>query len=245
MEFKDHFSNQAKRYADFRPDYPDSLIDWVASLAVRKETMWDCGTGNGQAALAFTKYFSKIHATDPSKSQIESAKPHAAIEYAVRPAEDSGFPAQSFDLITVAQALHWFDFDRFYAEVRRVARKDGVLACWGYGLCDVSPEIDEIIRRFYTLKIGPYWPVERKLVDQEYKTIPFPFEKIEAPEMAIERDWKLEEFLGYVSSWSALQAMARKTGEDPLPEFGAELKNAWKTVHRVRWPIYVLAGRVN
>ncbi|MBL8021745.1 MAG: class I SAM-dependent methyltransferase [Leptospirales bacterium] len=244
MQFKDHFSNQAKRYADFRPDYPEALISWVASNATNKDTLWDCGTGNGQAALALAKYFGKVYATDPSKSQIESARIHPNIEYSVRTAEDSGFPSSTFDLITVAQALHWFDFEAFFAEVRRVARPGCAIVCWGYGLCDVSPAVDPSLRKFYSEVVGPYWPPERKLVDQEYKTIPFPFPKISAPQISIERDWSLEEFLGYVSSWSAVQAMQKATGSDPVSEFGTELAPVWRSSEKVRWPIYVLAGKV-
>ena len=116
--FHDHFSGVANRYVDFRPHYPAELFDYVATLVPRTSLVWDCACGNGQATLDLAQRFERVIATDASREQIASAMPHPKVEFRVAPAEQSGLPDESVGLITVAQALHWFDLERFYAEAK-------------------------------------------------------------------------------------------------------------------------------
>lgn len=247
MAFKDYFSAQSVDYARFRPDYPGELFAFIAGAAPNKASVWDCGTGNGQAALALAEHFDSVYATDPSSLQIEAARPRDGVTYSIAPAEESGLPDASVDCVTVAQALHWFDFDAFYAEVRRVCRPGGLLAAWGYSLNTVIPAVDEIFYRFYEDIVGEYWPPERKYIENGYRDIPFPFAPVEHPELKLEKEWNLYEFAGYLSTWSAVSRFRMERESDPLDLIEKDLTAAWgdpETRRTVRWPLHLLAGRV-
>lgn len=249
MTFKDHFSGHAADYASFRPGYPPELFDFVAALPRRRGTAWDCGTGSGQAAVGLaTRFdrFERVIATDPSARQIEHAEPHPRVEYRVAPAEDSGLPDASVDLVTVAQAFHWFDFDRFFAEVRRVLAPGGAVALWSYNLARVTPEVDGWTDGLARETVGPYWPPERRWVDEEYRTVPFPFPEVEAPVFYLEERWSLERYLLYIRTWSAFQRYQKATGRDPIEEDRARIEAAWGNPERVRtvsWPTFARASR--
>jgi len=247
MTFKDHFSTNARAYAEFRPTYPDALFDFVASLAPSRRVAWDCATVNGQAALPLAERFEQVIATDASAAQIEHAATDPRIEYRVAPAESSGLPAASIDLVTVAQSLHWFDFERFYDEVRRVLVPEGVLAVWTYGDPELEdPARNDALRRFSRQTLGTYWPPERQLVWESYRTIPFPFRRIPTPPFVIERSWSLDDLMGYVRTWSASERYRKLHGEDSvsaLAEAMGRLGGAADNRHLVRWPITLLAGR--
>ncbi|HNJ33859.1 MAG TPA: class I SAM-dependent methyltransferase [Leptospiraceae bacterium] len=243
MSFKDHFSNHSRIYSEFRPDYPDAFIEWVCSLPEKKNLAWDCGTGSGQAAVQLKKHFNRVIATDPSEEQIKHAKQLEGIEYRVLPAEKTNLDTASMDLICVAQALHWFDFDLFFAEARRVLKPRGILCAWSYGLLETEEPVQTIIESFYRETVGPYWPAERRHVDERYATIPFPFYKIEAPYFQIERTWDMDSYLGYVSTWSAVQRMRKATGIDPLIELRNQLRPFYPGPLLIRWPIFALTGR--
>ena len=178
--FKDHFSGHAADYAKFRPNYPPKLFDYLASISPERELAWDCATGSGQAAVGLAEHFANVIATDASAQQIESAQRHTGIKYRVAPSEASGIEQGSVDLILVAQALHWFDMDRFFTEAKRVSKESGILAVSTYTHVSVNPEIDEILSKFYRETTGPYWPPERDLVETNFESIRFPF-----PELAI------------------------------------------------------------
>lgn len=246
--FKDHFSGHAKTYAQFRPDYPDALFAWLAQVAPARERAWDCATGNGQAALQLSAYFRNVVATDASAEQIARAPGRPGIEWRVEPAEITSLSAASVDLVTVAQALHWFDHARFLAEVQRVCRPGAVVAAWCYALAQVTPEIDSVIQNFYENVVGPHWPPERRLLERGYQDIPWPYAPLAAPEFAMSADWSLERMVGYLGTWSAVQRYARARGEDPLPQLLPELRAAWgdpRTVRTVRWPLALRVGRVS
>lgn len=245
--FKDHFSGRAGEYTRYRPGYPTALFDWLAMQTVRHETAWDCGCGNGQAAIALAAYYRQVLATDPSRQQIEKAMPHERISYSVASAEESGLADASIDLIVVAQALHWFDFDRFYREVRRVAQPDGLLAAISYGEVRVEGPADSVVSHFYHDIIGPYWPPERRYVDEGYRTVPFPFEEIEAPAFAMQIDWNLEQLIGYLGTWSAVKEYEIKNGKNPTELIVEELQAAWsdpELPRRISWPLALRVGRV-
>lgn len=243
------FSKQANNYARFRPTYPEDLFGYLASLTKEHSCAWDCGTGNGQAAIALAHYYDRVIGTDPNADQIAQTRPHPKVEYRIAPAEDSAISAESVDLIVVAQALHWFDLGKFYAEVQRVAKPSrSIIAVWCYGLMEITPAIDQIVRRYYHNVIGKYWEPERQMVEQGYRGIPFPFQEIETPEFLMEATWTFDHLLGYLGTWSATQAAIRSEGRNPLEEIRAELQGAWgpeKLARRIRWPLFVRAGRID
>jgi SAM-dependent methyltransferase len=244
--FKDHFSTGSDRYAAFRPGYPAALYDWLAGLCAERDTAWDCATGSGQAALGLAPHFARVVATDASAEQIRHAEPHTAIEYRVAPAEASDLPDRSVDLVTVAQAAHWFDLPRFHAEVDRVLKPAGVLALWGYGRMVLPGELDAPFQRFYAETVGPYWPAERKLIDDAYRSLEFPFAEIGAPAFSIEVEWSLQRLLDYLSTWSAVKRYQAALGHDPLPELLRELEPVWGDAHaakKLQWPLFLRVGR--
>jgi ubiquinone/menaquinone biosynthesis C-methylase UbiE len=247
--FQDHFSSVASRYAGFRPHYPAALFNHLATLAPKTSTVWDCACGTGQATTDLAARFDRVIGTDASREQIASATPHARIEYRVATCEQSGLPDKSVDLITVAQALHWFDFERFYAEAKRVLTADGVLAVWSYGVNLVEGDaINQIVQHFYSETVGPYWPPERKLVEAGYRTIPFPFAEIQSPSFRMEAHWTLEQLLGYFGTWSATSRYIKATGRNPLEPLAADLRRVWGDTNQPRqitWPLSVRIGRQN
>ena len=245
-EFSDHFSKQAGAYAEFRPTYPRALFAWLRSLCASHELCWDAATGNGQAAEVLAEYFAEVYASDASAKQIAQARPHAKIRYKAEPAEESSLADHSCDLITVAQAFHWFDHDAFYAEVKRVIKPGGVLAVWGYGLHKMEPAIDAIVHKYYTEIVGEYWPPERRHVEQHYAGIKFPFNEIPAPALAIEENYSLRQLIGYLDSWSATQGYIKARGESPLRLIGSDLEKAWgdAATRRIQWPLFFKVARL-
>ncbi len=244
--FKDHFSAQATDYARYRPDYPAGLFVWLAGLAPARDAAWDCGTGSGQAAVALAAHFARVVATDPSRSQLEHAEPRPNIDYRCASAEVSLLDTASIDLVTVAQAIHWFDLEKFYAEVKRVLKPGGVIAAWTYTLLDVEAGIDELLQDFYRNVVGPYWPPERKMVDDRYRSLPFPFDPIAAPAFDIRTVWTRDDLLGYLGTWSATRACMKATGADPLVEFARRLAPLWPDPAQqktLRWPLHLRVGR--
>lgn len=247
MLFKDHFSNHATDYARYRPDYPPALFEFLAKAVKQHELAWDCGTGNGQAALGLVQYFDRVIATDPSAEQISNAVPHEKISYAIAPAEKTEIPSRSVDLITAAQAAHWFDMEAFRREAGRVLKPDGVLALWCYGLSRINPEIDRVMQHYYTNIVGPYWPPERHYIDEKYETLPFPFVELPGPEFYMKAEWDLNDFTGYLHTWSATQRFQQKNEQNPLDMVRRLLVKTWGDPRRrltVRWPLYLRLGKV-
>ncbi len=246
--FKDHFSGLANRYADCRPRYPAALFDFLATLVPRNAVVWDCACGSGQATLDLAERFERVIGTDASGEQIASAKPHPAVEYRVAMAENSGAGEDSISLVTVAQAVHWFDLDRFYAEVSRVLVPDGVIAIWCYGINTVEGgEVNEIVQGFYADTVGAYWPPERALVEAGYRTIPFPFLELDPPVFRMEAQWTPAQLLGYYATWSATNRYINATGTDPLKPLAKQLEKTWghsSVARRVIWPLSVRVGRL-
>jgi SAM-dependent methyltransferase len=245
MSFKDHFSGHARVYASFRPGYPKALFDFVSSLPRGRSRVWDCATGNGQAAVDLAERFDHVIATDASASQLEHAMPHPKVEYRQAPAEHSGLPGGSVDLVTVATAVHWFDFDRFYAEVNRVLAPGGAVAVWAYNLARISPEIDVLTDRLSHEIVRPWWPPERRWVDDDYRDLPFPFAEVEVPRLWIEESWNLERYQDYLGTWSAINRYVAENGSDPRELIRDEMKKAWgdpAAERTLRWPIMMRAG---
>ena len=244
MSFKDYFSKQATDYAKFRPRYPQEMFEYLGRIAPSRQLAWDCGTGNGQAAVGLAAVFDHVIATDASEKQIANAQSHDRVEYRVAPAENSSLESETIDLLMVAQALHWFELDCFYAEARRILKPDGVLAATAYNLLQISPAIDEIVNRYYHEVVGPFWPPERALVER-FANLSFPFDEINAPKFEMTAHWNLDHLLGYLRTWSSTQRFIAAKGADPLQEISAELGSAWGTPERrrnVNWPLTLRVG---
>jgi len=243
---KDNFSKQAVEYAKYRPDYPSSLFDFILSHVKQRSAAWDCATGNGQTAKVLARFFDKVHATDISQQQLDNAPSAPNIIYTMEAAESTAFNDDEFDLVTVSQALHWLDFDKFYKEVNRVTKKKGWIAAWSYSLPTVSPQIDKVFDDdFYKSVIGPYWDAERKHVDAHYKSIPFPFKEIDCPVFNIHFNWSLADLQGYASTWSAVQKFIKANGFNPVDELANKLQPVWKEERMdVVFPVHMRMGQV-
>jgi SAM-dependent methyltransferase len=241
---KDNFSKQSDLYAQFRPQYPDALFEFLYQYVPRFESAWDCGTGNGQFAQRLAERFTQVYATDISAKQLEKAPEIVNVQYALEAAETCGAPDAAFDLIVVAQAAHWFNLDAFYREVRRVLRPDGVLVLLGYSLLRIDNEVNVILDRFYRDKIGPYWDAERKHVDAHYQSFTFPFYEIETPLFWMEFEWSFAHFIGYLNTWSAVQHYIKQNGENPVDDYLSEFSDVWaeNEVKTIRFPIFLRLG---
>lgn len=245
---KDLFSSKSGDYRKFRPEYPLEFVEEIVSLSPGLESAWDCATGNGQVATILADHFKSVCATDISSSQLENAVRHSHIQYEMSRAESTGFTKNSFDLITVAQAVHWFDFKAFYKEVRRVARKNGILAIWGYGLLRFNNEIDQQIDHFYRNTVGIYWDKERQFIEQSYKNIPFPFPEIQlSQEYTIKKDFSRESLAGYLGTWSSVKKFTETRGFNPIKGLLEDLIPYWGDPEKqltAEFPLFTRIGRI-
>ena len=242
MSFKDHFSKQAADYARFRPGYPQELFDYLVSIAPSRRLAWDCGTGNGQAAAGLASVFDAVIATDASEKQITNAELHERVDYLVAPAEDSSIDFGTVDLIMVRRRCTGSIWTAF---TRRVLKSDGVLAASAYNLLHINPAIDEVVNRYYYEVVGPFWPQERKLVEQ-FDNLPFPFHEIDPPKFEMTAQWNLDHLVGYLRTWSSTQRFMAAKGSDPLKQIMGELRAAWGTPEQTRnviWPLTLRIGR--
>ncbi len=241
---KDIFSTQASTYAAYRPNYPDALYDFLLSITQGRNTVWDCGTGNGQVAHRLAEYFKDVYATDISEKQIANAIHKDNIHYSVQRAEHTNFANDNFDLITVGTALHWFDFDNFYKEVKRIAKDGATIAAWCYAPFRSDNELDAVTDKFAYEILKDYWDAERKYVDEQYKTIPFPFEEIVVPELSIQVSWTFEHMLGYLNSWSSVQHYIKQEGRNPVGIIEQELAAYWQPSESkaLTIPLFMRAG---
>lgn len=242
--FRDHFGAAAAGYATYRPRYPAELFAWLASQCRGLEMAWDVGTGSGQAAVALAEHFTRVLATDASAVQLEQAERHPRVVYGVAEAGRALVPPGSVDLVTVAQAVHWFDLDTFWPEVQRALRPGGVVAIWSYPLTRISPEIDSIVDGLYHGILGPWWLPERQVVDSGYATIPFPFDEMRVPQFVMDVEWTVDQFEGYLGTWSAVLRFREGTGTEALDQVRGALREAWGAgARRVIWPLALRVGR--
>ncbi|MBK9142637.1 MAG: class I SAM-dependent methyltransferase [Candidatus Melainabacteria bacterium] len=244
-EFTDQFSIQAERYRRFRPGYPAELYDHLLDLVRSRDLAWDCATGNGQAAVELGERFEKVLATDASTSQIEHARPHPRVEYRVATAEDSGLPDESADLITVANAIHWFSLESFYEEARRVLKKGGILAAWCYENFETEESVKHAFTPLYN-EISGCWAPQLDHVRSHYRSIELPLEPVEAPHMEMRLNWTLDQCLGYLSSWSAVQNYINTKDCDPIALHYDQIEEIWGdpgTARAVTWKLHMRIGR--
>ena len=245
LSFNDHFSHAAAGYAAYRPRYPAALFDWLAEQVSQRGEVWDAGCGNGQAAIDLAERFAHVTATDPSATQIEHTAPHPRISYRIGTAEESGLDDSVFNLVTAAQALHWFNIPAFFAEARRVMKADGVLAVWTYR----EPELDDSLAdkelQDFAQRIHPYWPPERAIVESGYRTVAFPFEEIKAPRFDMEHMATRDAVVGYVRTWSATRRYIEQNGNDPVAELEQRLAAVWpdQEQRQLSWELHMRVGR--
>ncbi|MEX6723339.1 class I SAM-dependent methyltransferase [Parapedomonas caeni] len=246
--FQDHFSRHAALYRDYRPRYPAALFTAIAEAAPAREAAWDCGCGNGQASLGLAAAFDRVFATDASAQQVGSAERHPKVHYSVSTAEASTLDSNTVDAVLVAQALHWFDVPRFYDEVARVCRPGGLFVAVMYELATIDEAIDTAVLEFYRGDIGPYWPGDRRHIDSGYASIPRRFPEVPFPTLTMTVAWTLEQFTGYLATWSAVQRYRSATGRDPLPALAQTLAPLWGDTPEARrtvsWPLRTITGRV-
>lgn len=244
--FKDHFSGNSGEYRKYRPSYPKELFQFLASLSPSTTVAWDCATGSGQAAVKLAQYFSSVIATDASIEQAQNAKPTENVVYEVAQAENAPILSGSIDLITVAQALHWFNAELFFSEAKRVLKNGGIIAVWSYNLLSLTPELDEIIKEFYQSIVGAYWPAERKHIESGYKNILFPFPQVSVPHFSMSAEWTLEELKGYLSTWSAVKRYMENKGSNPIDVIANKLFEKWGAqpkLQKVTWPLSLIIGK--
>ena len=242
---KDNFSKQAELYAKYRPEYPQDLFDYILSNVKERQTAWDCATGNGQTAKELAKYFTDIYATDISQKQIDNAHIAPNIHYTIQPAEQTDFADDTFDLITVSQALHWFQFDKFFAEVKRVIKPGGYLAAWMYAGIRITPDINNLIKKHHSDTLAEFWDKERKLVDDNYAGIIFPFEEMKTPLFRIEYKWTLAELEGYLHTWSALQKFIKEKNYNPVDDLIKEISAFWtEEKMTIFFPVYLRMAKI-
>jgi ubiquinone/menaquinone biosynthesis C-methylase UbiE len=240
LSTKDNFSEIAGNYATWRPEYPPELFRYLSSLSSKHDKALDCGTGNGQAAKLLAKYYQEVYATDISEAQLKHAVVMPNIYYSIGGAEKIDFPDQYFDMICAAQAAHWFNHELFYKEVERILKPNGVLALIGYGVIEINDDIDKLIKTLYTGILGTYWDKERRFIDDDYRSLPFPYKETQAPSFQIECEWNFAQLIGYLNTWSALNHYLKEKRINPLDEMISEMQNIWGSedvVRPVRFPV--------
>jgi ubiquinone/menaquinone biosynthesis C-methylase UbiE len=244
---KDNFSTESDKYARYRPAYPSEFYSFLKTIIPGTENAWDCATGNGQVAEKIASIFKNVYATDISQQQISNAVYLPNIHYSIQPAERTDFENNFFDLIIVAQAVHWFDFEKFYFEVKRTGRSNSLIAVTGYALIKTDPKVEDVIDKFYNNIVGIYWDNERRYVEEEYKTIPFPFEEITVPPFQSTYEWTLEHLFGYLGTWSAVKHYIKQKGRNPVALIEEELTEAWGNIDKrtVHFPLITRIGKVN
>ncbi len=242
--FRDHFSHDSAGYAAARPTYPGELADFLARESPARALAWEAGCGSGQLSLLLAERFERVLATDASAQQIAAASAQARIEYRVAPAEASGLPARCADLVVAAQAAHWFELERFYAEVQRVAKPSALLALVSYGKTRIATDLDPLVDEFHDRTLLGYWPPERAHVVGGYAQLAFPFERLPVRALAIVREWGIDEMLAYVRTWSGVTALVKAGKAIELERFESRLRTTWGTRRDVRWPLTVLAARL-
>lgn len=241
---KDNFSTKSANYKAYRPGYPTEIFDLIKENLTSFEMAWDCGTGNGQIANEIAAFFKQVEATDISRNQIANAVKKNNIHYSVQPAEETNFSNNVFDLVISAQAVHWFDFERFYAEIRRCLKPDGLVIIMGYGLFRSNSATNDVITKFYNETIGSYWDPERKYLDDKYQTIPFPFKEQKTLEFEQTYNWGIEHLLGYLRTWSAVKHYERENNQDPVSLIENDLRQSFGRKNQIAFPVFLRMGKL-
>jgi ubiquinone/menaquinone biosynthesis C-methylase UbiE len=222
------FNSESHKYFQYRPRYPKALYEFIASVCPYKEVVWDSACGNGQVAVDISEYFSIVEASDIHENQIKNSFEKDNVHYSLQNSESTNYPDNFFDAVCVAQALHWFNLETFFYEVKRVLKKEGVFFCWGYSFFRINLEIDQIINDFLLKEIEPFWSENNKSLHHEYVDINFPFEKIETPKFEMKETWELGQLIEYLSTWSAVKLYNKNRGFNILDDLIIKLSEYWK-----------------
>jgi SAM-dependent methyltransferase len=243
------FASSPAAYAADRPLYPEALFEWIAERCGRRRTAWDCATGNGQAAIGLARRFHRVEATDLSPEQVTRGFAAPNVRYSAQPAEATDFPAGSFDLVAVAQALHWFDYERFWPEVRRVAAPGAFFCAWGYSWFQRTVETETLHNAFLDPLVDlldPYWAPNNRILWDGYRSedVRFPFERVEAPHFEIRLDWDAERLIAYVRTWSAWKLAQADPAAHALSELEALARDRFSGhgALGLSLPLFVAAG---
>lgn len=246
MAAGNYFSAASDLYKQYRPTYPEALYQYLAGLAPSRRLAWDCGCGNGQASVVLAKYFQQVRANDISPEQIAEAQPADNVTYHVSAGEEINAENNSIDLVTIAQAIHWFKHDSFFREVDRVLKPNGVLAAWGYQLMYSDSPLDAVIERLHGDIVGPYWPKGREYLDEGYSQITFPYARIESPPFSMQCEWQLAHLIGYLNTWSAVKAYTQAHQQNPIDLVLNDIENCWGDPEQSRfiyWPLILYVGK--
>ncbi|WP_027398665.1 class I SAM-dependent methyltransferase [Anaerovorax odorimutans] len=246
MEYSKLFNKNSKLYLSSRPAYPKELYNYLNSICKERGVAWDCACGNGQVAIDLIRYFNKVYATDISENQISNSIKHEGIEYYVQSSDKTNFKDNSFDLICVAQALHWFNYDTFWSEVKRVLKKDGIFAAWGYSWFNIDKEIDTLIQSEFREKIRTYWAPQNKILWDNYENINLPFKKINSPDIEMSIEWDINELFAYMQSWSATRLCIEAEGTDFYSNAYKKIKGIWgneENKKKVKMNFCMIVGR--
>lgn len=243
---KDNFSTHSDRYARYRPQYSKDVVEFIVSQVSNRDKVWDVGTGNGQLADKLADYFREVYATDISENQLANSVRKSNIFYSKQPAEITSFESNQFDVVTIAQAIHWFDLPKFFGEVKRTLKAGGLIAAMGYQLCQIDG-MDDLLHEFYSKKVGPYWDPERKMIEQEYQNISFPFDDLGTHRFQLLNLWTVEDLMGYLATWSATRHYEKVNGSNPVSEFSERIHAHWGDTKekRVVTPVFIKMGRIN
>ena len=245
MKTSELFEDKADLYASSRPTYPKELFDFIGSLLVSKNEAWDCAAGNGQASTGLAKIFTKVEATDISKEQISNSFPLKNVNFSVQPGESTNFKDNQFDLVNVAQALHWFDYSKFWDEVSRVLKPNGVFVAYSYVWPNVDNNIDSILEEKIKSIIEPYWASNNKLAWDDYKTLDFPFSLMDVPKIDLKNNWNLDQFLNYIHTWSGTRRCMDNIGTDFFESAKDEMLRSWGDPEQkklIKSPLTIIAG---
>lgn len=226
--------------------YPKELFIFIASLVESHENAWDCATGNGQAAIGLAGYFSRVEATDISEEQISNAFSAENINYSVQPGESTTFDDNQFDIVNVAQALHWFDFTKYWDEVARVLKPNGAFVAFSYAWPQINEEVDQALEKYIRMIIEPYWAPNNKLAWETYRSLELPFNPVAAPKINLENHWNLNQFLDYIHTWSATRRCMGDIGHDFFEVARREFETLWgdpKQEKVVKNPLTIIAGK--
>jgi SAM-dependent methyltransferase len=245
MENRDSFGLDAAGYRQFRPRYPASMFRYLAKLSPSREAALDCATGNGQAAIELAKLFARVAAFDSSQAQIDKAAADDRIEYRVARAETLPFTGWRFDLVTVAQAAHWFDLAEFYRKLSAVLVPGAVIAIWGYSYSRVDPAVDALVEAELLTRIAPYWADGNKVIVEHYRSIDFPFEPLDWPRFVACHQWSRMDYMQYMRTWSAVRSFVADNWLDPVAELEASLRSVWsdRTARTVEFDLVGRLGR--
>lgn len=242
----EYFSSSSQDYARYRPRYPAEWFDWLASQCATRSLAWDCACGSGQATEELAKRFEKVIATDANAAQLQNAPALPNVEWKLASGESSGLASESVNLVTVAQALHWFDLGRFWPECWRVTKPGAIVAAWGYGIATLEHDsANRIFQDYYHGVLSDFWPKERRMVEVGYEGLEFPFEEIATPVFLMSQFGNAERIAGYCASWSATDRYRKATSHDPILELRDKLDKAMGSEPaEIRWPFFSRVGRV-